>query len=72
MIVGNFLALAQKNIKRLLAYSSIAQAGYILVGWRLSFTLAMTGAIFYLIAYLVTNLAAFGVASCVGQAAWLG
>jgi NADH-quinone oxidoreductase subunit N len=32
MFVGNFLALAQKNIKRLLAYSSIAQAGYILVG----------------------------------------
>ena len=68
MIVGNFLALTQKNIKRLLAYSSIAQAGYILIGVASASTLGLGGSTFYLIAYLVTNLAAFGVVSIVGKA----
>lgn len=71
MIVGNFLALTQKNIKRLLAYSSIAQAGYILVGVASISSLSSLGnasAVYYLIAYLVTNLAAFGVVAIVGQA----
>lgn len=71
MIMGNFLALTQKNIKRLLAYSSIAQAGYILVGVASISSLSSLGnasAVYYLIAYLVTNLAAFGVVAIVGQA----
>ena len=68
MIVGNFLALAQKNIKRLLAYSSIAHAGYILIGVAALSPLGFTGATFYLIAYLLTNLAAFGVVAVVGRA----
>jgi len=61
MTIGNVLALAQKNIKRLLAYSSIAHAGYILIGVVAISQLGMTSVVFYLIAYLVTNLAAFGI-----------
>ncbi|PWB55077.1 MAG: NADH-quinone oxidoreductase subunit N [Anaerolineales bacterium] len=61
MTIGNVLALAQKNIKRLLAYSSIAHAGYILIGVVAMSQLGMTSVVFYLIAYLITNLAAFGV-----------
>lgn len=60
MTIGNTIALAQKNIKRLLAYSSIAHAGYILVGVVTFSELGLTSVVFYLIAYLVTNLAAFG------------
>lgn len=67
MILGNTLALTQKNIKRLLAYSSIAQAGYILVGVAALSPLGITGAVYYLIAYLVTNLAAFGVVAVVSR-----
>ncbi len=61
MTLGNALALFQKNIKRLLAYSSIAHAGYILIGIVAISRLAVTGVVFYLIAYLITNLAAFGI-----------
>jgi NADH-quinone oxidoreductase subunit N len=66
MTLGNTLALAQKNIKRLLAYSSIAHAGYILIGVVAiapegPFNLGIRSVVFYLIAYIVTNLAAFGV-----------
>jgi NADH-quinone oxidoreductase subunit N len=63
MVVGNLLALNQKNFKRFLAYSSIAQAGYILVGVAALSKLGMTGVIYYLMAYLVTNLTAFAIAS---------
>jgi NADH-quinone oxidoreductase subunit N len=63
MTLGNLLALAQKNIKRMLAYSSIAHAGYALIGIA-SFTLfGLISTVFYLIAYMMTNLAAFGVVS---------
>ncbi len=61
MVIGNFLALSQKNLKRLLAYSSIAQAGYILVGVAAGTPLGASGAIYYLMAYLFTNIAAFGI-----------
>jgi NADH-quinone oxidoreductase subunit N len=67
MIVGNVLALTQKNIKRLLAYSSIAQAGYVLIGVAANSELGSTGAVYYLISYLVTNLAAFGIVAYVGK-----
>jgi NADH-quinone oxidoreductase subunit N len=60
MTLGNLLALAQKNIKRLLAYSSIAHAGYILIGLVAISELGATSVLFYLGAYLITNLAAFG------------
>lgn len=61
MTIGNVLALAQRNIKRLLAYSSIAHAGYILIGVVALSELGMTSVVFYLIAYIITNLAAFGI-----------
>lgn len=61
MIVGNMLAIFQSNIKRMLAYSSIAQAGYVLIG-LVSFTPEAAGAaMFYLLMYVLTNIAAFGV-----------
>jgi NADH-quinone oxidoreductase subunit N len=61
MTIGNILALAQKNIKRLLAFSSIAHAGYILIGVVALSQLGVISVVFYLIAYLITNLAAFGI-----------
>ncbi|OGN98764.1 MAG: hypothetical protein A2Z71_00325 [Chloroflexi bacterium RBG_13_50_21] len=67
MTVGNVLALVQKNIKRLLAYSSIAHAGYILIGVVAVSQLGMTSVVFYLIAYLITNLAAFGIVMTFSQ-----
>lgn len=67
MTAGNLLALAQKNIKRLLAYSSIAHAGYILVGVAANSSLGTSGAVYYLIAYLFTNLAAFGIVAIMAR-----
>ena len=67
MTLGNLLALAQKNIKRMLAYSSIAHAGYILIGIVAVTELGMTSVVFYLIAYVFTNLAAFGVVVACGR-----
>ena len=61
MTLGNSLALAQRNIKRMLAYSSIAHAGYALIGVVAFSPLGMTAVVYYLAAYLLTNLAAFGV-----------
>ena len=61
MTLGNFLALAQKNIKRMLAFSSIAHAGYILIGVVALSQLGLVSVVFYLVGYLLTNLAAFGV-----------
>jgi NADH-quinone oxidoreductase subunit N len=63
MTLGNVLALAQKNIKRLIAYSSIAHAGYALIGVAAATTLGLSAAVFYLIVYVITNLAAFGLVS---------
>jgi NADH-quinone oxidoreductase subunit N len=61
MTLGNAVALAQHNIKRLLAYSSIAHAGYVLVGVVTFSDLGLTSVVYYLVVYLLTNLAAFGV-----------
>lgn len=65
MAVGNLLALAQKNLKRLLAYSSIGQAGYMLIGVAAGTTFGSSAAVYYLMAYLFTNLAAFGIAAVI-------
>lgn len=65
MFVGNILAIPQKNIKRLIAFSSIAQAGYILVGVASGTEFGFTSAVYYLLAYLVTNLAVFAIISWV-------
>jgi NADH-quinone oxidoreductase subunit N len=61
MLAGNLLALLQQNVKRLLAYSSIAHLGYLLVAFLASGSLALTASTFYLVGYIVTTLAAFGV-----------
>lgn len=61
MTVGNLLAMSQTNIKRLLAYSSIAHAGYALIGVVAFSQLGAASVVFYLAAYIVTNLLAFGV-----------
>jgi NADH-quinone oxidoreductase subunit N len=59
MTVGNIVALVQSNIKRMLAYSSIAQAGYILVGVAAASDRGLAAVLFYVLAYTATNLAAF-------------
>ncbi|MCK4574023.1 MAG: NADH-quinone oxidoreductase subunit N, partial [candidate division Zixibacteria bacterium] len=61
MTVGNILALRQDNVKRMLAYSSIAHAGYVLVGLAVGGQQAIAAAIFYLVGYTVFNLGAFAV-----------
>jgi NADH-quinone oxidoreductase subunit N len=64
MVVGNFAAIVQKNVKRMLAYSSIAHAGYILTAlvaaWKLQGGAGTGAVLFYLGAYAVSNLLAFG------------
>jgi NADH-quinone oxidoreductase subunit N len=61
MTLGNLLAIRQTNIKRLLAYSSIAQAGYTLIGLVTLSQDGTSAAIFYLAYYMVSNIAAFAV-----------
>ena len=70
LLVGNFIALSQTNLKRLLAYSSIAHAGYIIMALAASGSepgvtgianTAVQSALIYLMAYMFTNLGAFGV-----------
>jgi NADH-quinone oxidoreductase subunit N len=61
MIVGNVMAVIQENVKRLLAYSSVAHAGYLLMGLVAGTQAAWAAMLFYLLAYLFTNLGAFGV-----------
>jgi NADH-quinone oxidoreductase subunit N len=67
MTLGNLLALTQRNIKRLLAYSSIAHAGYALIGVVAISQLGLSSVVYYLIAYLLTNLSAFGVVAAFGR-----
>jgi NADH-quinone oxidoreductase subunit N len=61
MFVGNYLALWQNDVKRLLAYSSIAHMGYLLVAFLAGGPLAVTAVVFYLLAYFITTLGAFSV-----------
>ena len=91
MVVGNLMAIAQRNVKRMLAYSSIAHAGYILIGVAALFTaghlgeevgllratqvaspsaellrsFALQGILFYLLAYAITTVGAFGVLAAI-------
>lgn len=60
MTVGNLLALPQTNIKRLLAYSSISHAGYAMIGAVAFSQLGAASVVFYMAAYVATNLLAFG------------
>ena len=61
MILGTVVGVAQANLKRMLAYSSIAHGGYLLVGLVAANNVGKSAILFYLLAYSVTNLAAFGV-----------
>jgi len=61
MILGNLIALVQDNIKRMLAYSSIAHAGYLLVGLAAGTPEGYSAMLYYLFAYSIMNIGAFGV-----------
>jgi len=61
MIVGNVAAVLQNNIKRMLAYSSIAQVGYILIGFVAASELGLSSISLYIFAYLFANMGAFAV-----------
>jgi NADH-quinone oxidoreductase subunit N len=67
MTVGNIIALTQSNIKRMLAYSSIAHAGYILVAFTAGNELGMASILFYLLAYVFMNIGAFTVVILLGK-----
>lgn len=67
MTVGNITALYQKNIKRMLAYSSIAHAGYILVGFVAANAIGTTGIMFYLLSYAFMNIGAFAILILLGK-----
>jgi len=69
MILGNVVAIMQRNVKRLLAYSSIAHAGYIFIGFVAATEFGATSVLFYVIVYALTNLGAFGVVSALASRA---
>ena len=67
MVVGNLIALAQRTVKRMLAYSSIAHAGYLLVAVAVGSDAGAAALLVYLVAYALTTLAAFGILAAVGR-----
>jgi NADH-quinone oxidoreductase subunit N len=67
MTVGNVSALLQSNVKRMLAYSSIAHAGYVLVAVIAGGEAGASAALFYLTVYAIMNLGAFGVLTLLGR-----
>lgn len=67
MILGNLFALRQQNIKRFLAFSSIAQVGFILVGISGNSSEGQASVVYFILIYLFSNLAAFGVADVVSS-----
>jgi NADH-quinone oxidoreductase subunit N len=67
MVVGNVVALAQQNLKRLLAYSSIAHSGFVLVAIVVGTPAGSSAFIFYLFAYTLATMGAFAVIVALGQ-----
>jgi len=67
MTVGNVIALSQDNIKRMLAYSSIAHAGYCLVGFTATNAEGAAGILFYMLSYAFMNIGAFAVVILIGK-----
>jgi len=67
MTVGNIIALSQDNIKRMLAYSSIAHAGYALVGFTACNAEGAAGILFYMLSYAFMNIGAFAVIILIGK-----
>lgn len=68
MTIGNLFAIRQKNLKRFLAFSSISQAGYILLGLIGGNQLGMASVIYYILVYIFSNLGAFGVVAAISNA----
>jgi len=69
MVIGNLFALRQQNIKRFLAFSSIAQVGFILVGISSNSADGTTSVVYFILIYIFSNLAAFGVAAAIAAKA---
>jgi len=67
MTIGNLFAIRQQNLKRFLAFSSISQAGYILLGIIGGNQLGMASVVYYLVVYIFSNLAAFGVVAAISN-----
>jgi NADH-quinone oxidoreductase subunit N len=67
MVIGNLFALRQQNIKRFLAFSSIAQVGFILVGVSSNAVVGITSVVYFILIYVFSNLAAFGVAAVISS-----
>ncbi|MBK7305849.1 MAG: NADH-quinone oxidoreductase subunit N [Chitinophagaceae bacterium] len=67
MVIGNLFALRQQNIKRFLAFSSIAQVGFILVGISSNSIQGITSVVYFILIYVFSNLAAFGVAAAISS-----
>lgn len=65
ILIGNLFAIRQNNIKRFLAFSSITQVGYILLGLSSGNEMGITSSVYFLIVYIFSNLAAFGVITLV-------
>ena len=68
MTIGNLFAIRQQNLKRFLAFSSISQAGYILLGFIGGNQLGMASVIYYILVYIFSNLGAFGVVTAISNA----
>ncbi len=66
LVIGNLTALVQTNVKRMLAYSSISHAGYLLLGFVAGTPAAYNGVLFYLVIYLAMNMGAFGLLTAYG------
>lgn len=67
MVLGNVIAVVQPNIKRMLAYSSIAHAGYVAVAFAATSGRGVSAALFYLLAYSLMNLGAFAIVTILGR-----
>ena len=67
MTIGNLFAIRQQNLKRFLAFSSISQAGYILLGFIGGNQLGMASVIYYVLVYIFSNLGAFGVVTAISN-----
>jgi NADH-quinone oxidoreductase subunit N len=68
MTIGNLFAIRQNNLKRFLAFSSISQAGYILLGFVGGNELGMASVLYYILVYIFSNLGAFGVVAAISNA----
>ncbi|MCX6315649.1 MAG: NADH-quinone oxidoreductase subunit N [Bacteroidetes bacterium] len=67
MLIGNLFAMRQQNMKRFLAFSSIAQVGFILAGMSSFSYIGITSVVYFILIYLFSNLAAFGVVSVIAD-----